>query len=141
MRYRVFSLLALVLGVSGASAQDFNWKLLEGNWAESTKHQFGCRPENLHQKLEASPDRKTLKFKNDRRWKIGTGAEVPEYSASIIRAQGNSLFIKYGTELEGIPPQYREWEMRFIGPGTYRWRAGSWGQDEYNDVIGVKCDQ
>jgi hypothetical protein len=95
----------------------------------------------LHQTFEVSADRKTLKLKNDRRWKIGTGTEVTEYTASILRAEGNSLFIKYGPELKGIPPEYREWEMRFIGPGTYRWRAGSWGKDEYNNVVGVKCSQ
>jgi hypothetical protein len=133
--------IALAIGFSAAEAQEFNWKLLDGKWAESTKHQFGCRPDNLHQTFEVSADRKTLRLKNDRRWKIGTGAEVTEYSAAILRTQGNSLFIKYGPELQGIPPEYRDWEMRFIGPGTYRWRAASWGQDEFNEVIGVKCAQ
>ena len=141
MHHHHLAIFTLVLAASAASGQDFNWQNLEGKWAESTKHQFGCRPDNLHQRLEISPDRKTLKFKNDRRWKIGTGQEVTEYTAAIVRAQENSLFIKYGPELEGIPPEYREWEMRFIGPGTYRWRAASWGRDDYNDVIGVKCDQ
>lgn len=138
---RPFLLIALALGSSIASAQEFNWKLLDGKWAESTKHQFGCRPDNLHQTFEVSADRKTIKLKNDRRWKIGTGAEVNEYSAAILRAEGNSLIIRYGPELEGIPPEYREWEMRFIGPGTYRWRARSWAPDEFNNVIGVKCSQ
>ena len=138
---RHYLAIVLIVASSTATAQEFNWKLLEGKWAESTKHQFGCRPDNLHQTFEVSPDRKTLKLKNDRRWKIGTGAEVTEYSAAILRSQENSLIIKYGPELQGIPPEYREWEMRFIGPGTYRWRAASWGSDEFNDVIGVKCAQ
>jgi len=138
--HRTF-LLGLAISSGTAFAQDFNWKLLEGNWAESTKHQFGCRPDNVHQSFEVSSDRKTLKLKNDRRWKIGTGAEVTEYSATIVSAERNSLIIKYGPELQGILPEYRDWEMRFIGPGTYRWRALSWPKDEFNDVIGVKCAQ
>jgi hypothetical protein len=137
MRHYFLTLLALA--TSGAGAQNFDWKLLDGKWAESTSHQYGCRPDNLHQTFEVSADQKTLKLKNDRRWKIGTGAEVTEYNATIVGARDRSVFIKYGSELEGIPPEYREWEMRFIGPGTYRWRATSWRQDEYNDVIGVKC--
>jgi hypothetical protein len=138
---RQYLFLALALGMGTVEAQEFNWKLLAGKWAESTNHQFGCRPDNLHQTFEISADRKTLRLKNDRKWKIGTGAEVTEYSATVLRAQGNSLFIKYGTELKGIPDEYREWEMRFIGPGTYRWRAAAWPPDQYNDVIGVKCAQ
>ncbi len=35
----------------------------------------------------------------------------------------------------------REWEMRFIGPGTYRWRSTAWQEGQYNTVIGVKCAQ
>lgn len=138
---RQYLLVALALLSNSVLAQEFNWALLAGKWAESTKHQFGCRPDNLHQTFEVSSDRKTLKLKNDRRWKIGNGAEVTEYSAAIIRTQDNSLIIKYGPELQGIPPAYREWEMRFIGPGTYRWRATTWAPDEFNDVIGVKCAQ
>jgi hypothetical protein len=124
----------------GAHAQEFEWKLLNGKWAESTNNQFGCREENLHQTFEVSSDLKTVKFKNDRLWKIGTGAEVKEYSAAVVKTQGRSLFIKYGPELQGIPPEYREWEMRFIGPSTYRWRAVTWAPNEFNNVIGVKCE-
>lgn len=133
--------IALAIFTSAAGAEEFNWKLLEGKWAESTEHRFGCRPDNLHQTFEVSADRKTLTLKNDRRWKINSGTDVTEYSAEILRAQGNSLLISYGPEMKGIPPEYRDWEMRFIGPGTYRWRAASWAQDDFNDVIGVKCEQ
>lgn len=136
---RLFISIWLAPLCSVALGQDFDWKLLEGQWAESTKHQFGCRSENLHQTFEVSADKRTLTLKNDRRWRIGTGEDVTEYKASILRVLGNSLFIKYGPELQGIPPEYREWEMRFIGPGTYRWRALVWAPDEFNEVIGVKC--
>jgi hypothetical protein len=49
------------------------------------------------------------------------------------------LIIKYGPELANIPEEFREWEMRFIGPGTYLWRATSWPPNQFNTVIGVKC--
>ncbi|MGE5526898.1 MAG: hypothetical protein ACM3SS_24520 [Rhodospirillaceae bacterium] len=117
----------------------FDWSLLQGKWAESTRHQFGCRPENLHQWITVSEDKKTITFKNDRRWMIGTGQEVEQYSASILRSFSNVLVIRYGSDLRGIPEEMREWEMRFIGPGTYRWRATAWREGEYNEVIGVKC--
>ena len=117
----------------------FNWSLLKGKWAESTNHQFGCRPDNLHQWFMVSPDKKTITFKNDRKWKIGTGQELEQYSASILRSHENVLVIRYGSDLPDVPDEMREWEMRFIGPGTYRWRATAWREGEYNDVIGVKC--
>ena len=136
-------LVALPLEVSAIPVQNgapgFDWSLLQGKWAESTRHQFGCRPENLHQWLTVSEDKKTITFKNDRKWVIGTGQEVEEYSASILRSSENVLVIKYGPTLPGIPDEMREWEMRFIGPSTYRWRATAWREGEYNEVIGVKC--
>jgi hypothetical protein len=106
----------------------FDWSLLNGNWAESTPDQFGCRPDNLHQRFEVSPDRKTLTFRNDRKWRIGTGEVVEQYSASILSASPNVLIIRYGPELPPIPEEMREWEMRFIGPGEYRWRATAWAE-------------
>lgn len=115
--------------------------MLDGVWVESTHYQFGCVPDNLHQRLELSSDGKTLTFKNDRKWKIGTGHEVTQYSATVVRSTKNVLIIKYGSELEGIPDEFREWEIRFIGPGTYLWRATSWPANQFNEVIGVKCTQ
>lgn len=117
----------------------FDWALLKGKWAESVRHQFGCTPENLHQWFTVSDDRKTLTFHNDRKWTIGTGQQVERYSADILRAAPNVLVIRYGSALAGIPDDMREWEMRFIGPGAYRWRAMVWREGEYNDVIGVRC--
>ena len=132
-----FALLSLAPAIS--SAQGFDWGLLGGTWAESTEHDFGCRPDNLHQQFVVSKDRKTLTFRNDRSWKIETGVDVKEYRAQITRAQDRSLFIRYDTDLGGSPPAYPEWEMRFIGPGTYRWRAVAWPKNQFNMVIGVKC--
>lgn len=136
-------LAAISLEASAIPAQDgtpgFDWSLLQGKWAESTHHQFGCRPDNLHQRLSVSEDKKTLTFKNDRKWLIGSGQEVEDYSAAILRSSANVLVIRYGPALPNIPDEMREWEMRFIGPGTYRWRATAWREGVYNEVIGVKC--
>jgi hypothetical protein len=125
----------------GAHAEEFDRFLLEGVWAESTNYQFGCRPDNIHQRLQLSADGKTLIFKNDRKWKIGTADDVTQYSAGVVRSAKNMLIIKYGPDLLGIPDEFREWEMRFIGPGTYLWRATPWPENQFNEVIGVKCKQ
>lgn len=135
------SMICLVLLSGAADAQDFDRSMLNGLWAESTDYQFGCRPDNLHQQLELSPDGKTLTFKNDRKWKLGTGIEAVEYSASVVRSTRNMLVIKYPPAFGNLPEEFREWEMRFIGPGTYLWRATSWPENRFNTVIGVRCKQ
>lgn len=130
----------MALSCTSAWAQEaFDWSLLKGTWAESSEHKYGCRPDNLHQHFEVSSDRKSLLIKNDRKWRMGDGQEVERYSATIVSHAPNMLVIRYGPEMTAIPEEFREWEMRFIGPGTYRWRATSWPIGRYNDVIGVKC--
>ena len=124
---------------TAATAEEFDRSMLDGVWAESTDYQFGCRPDNVHQRLVLSADGKKLTFNNDRKWEIASGVEVTAYSASVVRATGNVLIIRYGPELVGIPDEFREWEMRFIGPGTYLWRATSWPAGQFNTVIGTKC--
>lgn len=141
MKIFQIGLIGLSLFSGTAYAQGFDHSMLDGLWAESTDYQFGCRPDNLHQRLELSADGKTLTMKNDRKWKIGSGGEVTQYSATVISSTSNSLVIKYGPEIAGIPDEFREWEMRFIGPGTYLWRATSWPANQFNAVIGVKCTQ
>ncbi|MEV4783323.1 hypothetical protein [Burkholderia sp. LMU1-1-1.1] len=135
-----FRMICFALFAGAVNAQEFDRSMLDGVWAESTNFQFGCRPDNLHQRLELSSDGKTLTFNNDRKWKINAN-EVTEYSATVVRSTKNVLIIKYGSELVGIPDELREWEMRFIGPGTYLWRATSWRANQFNQVIGVKCKQ
>ncbi|MFM2118547.1 MAG: hypothetical protein RL722_15 [Pseudomonadota bacterium] len=134
------SILALLFTTQVVMAQDFDRTLLNGVWAESTNYQFGCRSENLHQRLELAKDGKTLTFMNDRDWQIGTGQKVRQYTASVMRSSVNVLVIRYGPELANIPDNMREWEMRFIGPGTYLWRATAWPPNQFNEVIGVKCE-
>lgn len=135
----VFSCALLVLASGGAAAQAFDTSLLSGQWAESVNNQFGCRASNVHHRFVLSADRKHLTFQLDRNWKIGTGQEVRQYGAQVVREAPFMLVIRYDDEVSGIPAGMREWELLFIGPGTYRWRATFWRQGEYNDVVGVKC--
>jgi hypothetical protein len=132
------ALLAFMIS-STVLAQSFDWTLLQGQWAESTKNQFACRPDNLHHRFEPSADKKSIVFRLDRKWKILTGKEVEHYAATIKKAELNVLVISYGPELGETPPEMKEWELRFIGPGTYRWRSTAWPEGQYNAVIGIKC--
>ncbi len=136
-RYVVYALLTALPIAS--HAQSFDWSLLKGRWAESVDAKFGCRSDNLQQTFAVSQDRKRITFKLDRKWRIGTGDEVTEYSATVVRSEPNALFVRYGPELKDIPDEMREWEMRFIGPSAYRWRSTAWPEGRYNNVIGVKC--
>ncbi len=131
--------LAAAMTSPVAFAQAFDWTMLQGQWAESAKNQFGCRKDNVHHRFEVSADRKSLTFKFDRKWEIRTGKEVEQYSAAIKKAETNMLVISYGSELGEMPADTKEWELRFIGPGTYRWRLMSWPEGQYNNVIGVRC--
>jgi hypothetical protein len=129
------------LASSPTKAQEpFDWKLLQGQWAESSAHAYACRKDNLHFRFVLSPDRKQVTFKLDRKWQIGTGKEVTEYSAEIREAHGRMLVIRYGPELEGLSDEMRTWELLFIGPGVYRWKATAWPPGTYNTVIGVRCE-
>lgn len=126
------------LACTGACAQAFDTGLLAGQWAESVNNQFACRPGNVHHRFVLSADRKHLSFRLDRAWRIG-GQEVREYGAQVLREEPSMLVIRYDDTVTGIPAGMREWELLFIGPGAYRWRATFWRRGEYNDVIGVRC--
>lgn len=118
----------------------FDWSQLAGLWAESAEHAYACIASNLHFRFAIAPDRKSLAFKLDRKWKIGTGQDVEEYSAKILAAEGRRLVIRYGPELGTLSPEMAEWELLFIGPGVYRWRSTSWRPGQYNSVIGIRCN-
>jgi hypothetical protein len=113
--------------------------MLQGLWAESVDAQFACVPSNLHARLSLSEDGKTLVFELDRKWKLSSGKKVQSYSAEVIRSEPRVLFIRYNADAGTAPPDQQEWEMRFLGPGTYRWRSTAWPEGRYNTVIGVKC--
>jgi hypothetical protein len=135
----LFALMGL-LATASVSAQTFDWALLRGHWGESTQFQYACRPDGLQHRFEVSADKKRITWKLDRSWKINTGEEVREYAASVeTEVAPNVLIIRYGPELQGLTEEMREWELRFIGPGAYRWRATAWPQGQYNEVIGIKC--
>jgi hypothetical protein len=129
---------ALCASAAFAAPEPFDWSLLNGQWAESAEHAYACRPDNVHFSFDVSPDRSGLRFKLDRPWPIA-GKQLAEYSASIVEASGRMLVIRYGPELSDIPSDMREWELLFIGPGVYRWRATAWRSGSYNNVIGVRC--
>lgn len=134
------AIAALVACVShAAQAQSFDRSMLQGLWAESVDAQYACVPSNLHTRLSLSEDGKTLVFELDRKWKLSSGKEVQSYSASVIRSEPRVLFIRYNADAGAAPPDQQEWEMRFLGPGTYRWRSTAWPEGRYNTVVGVKC--
>jgi len=143
IRYAFAVLLFIACGQVAATQSPaeaaFDWQLLSGKWAESAQHAFACRPDNLHFHFAVSPDRKTLTFKLDRKWVIGTGKEVEEYNATIVSAEGRLMVIRYGPEVGELTPEMAEWELLFIGPGVYRWRSTLWRPGQYNNVIGVRC--
>ena len=122
-----------------AQAREFDYSLLNGEWAESVQNAYGCRPDNVHFRMAVSADRKHLDFVLDRPWRIGSAAPVQRYGAAIVSESPAMLVIRYDDSVAGIPANMREWELLFIGPGTYRWRATFWRRGEYNDVVGVKC--
>jgi hypothetical protein len=131
-----------ILGFASiASASEFDWKLLQGRWAESVKHQYACRPDNVHMKMEISGDRKTITFKLDRPWEISGKRVVTEFKANVLKAEKHSLVIQYFDIPETVAPEMRAWEMRWIGPSTYRWRAAGWDANTFNGVIGVLCPE
>ena len=139
MTTRLFLSILLLLVAFPAASQSFDWSLLKGQWAESVEHKFACRPDNLHHKFVVSADRKTIRFQLDRKWKIGTGQRVESYSATVVKSAPNVLTLRYGPEVAGLATEMREWQLRFIGPGTYRWHLTVWPEGQYNQVIGVKC--
>jgi hypothetical protein len=122
-----------------AHAQPFDRAMLQGVWAESADAQFACVPSNVRTRLSLSDDGKTLVFELDRKWVLSSGKEVQTYSATVVHAEPHALVIRYNADAGTAPPDAQEWEMRFLGPGTYRWRSTAWPQGRYNTVIGVKC--
>ena len=133
--------IALAIGAPLVLAEEFDRASLDGMWAESVSGSFACRPDNLHHRLVLSDDMKTLTFKLDRPWKlVGTGKVVEQYSATVTRMSSRSLFIRYDTDAGTAATDYpKEWELRIVGPGVYRWRSTDWKPEQFNSVIGVKC--
>ena len=121
-----------------AAAQGFDRAQLAGLWAESARGSYACSNDNLHQRMTLSDDGKLLTFKLDRKWRIASGREVEQYSATVLESGPNRLVIRYDAE-PNLSREMSEWEMMFIGPGVYRWRSTSWPAGDYNTVVGVRC--
>ena len=120
-----------------APARPFNWKLLDGAWSESAGHQFACSADNAVYRIVVAPDKSRVTFRFDRPVELVGGKAVKEFGAEVRRADGNSLVLKYGPENSFMAAG--EWELRFIGPGTYRMGHDAWGKEKYNNIFGIKC--
>ena len=121
------------------SAQEFDRSLLTGDWVESDNTDFACTSNKAHQRFELSEDGKTLVFKLNRKLLIATGKMVDQYSASVLLALPKALIIEYN-DTEGLPKGFpKTWELAFIAPGIYRWRATVMPEGHVNYVVGVRC--
>jgi hypothetical protein len=142
MNHRVisFALFWATLSTT-ALAQDFDRSLLSGVWVESDNTDYACTSDKPHQRFELSKDGKTLVFKFDRMLPIVTGKTVDQYSATVILATPRALVIEYN-DTEGLPKGFpTTWELAFVAPGTFRWRATEWPVGHVNRVVGVRCSQ
>lgn len=120
-----------------APTKPFNWKLTEGSWSESTRHQYACRADNVQFRIVVAPDKKRVTFKYDRLISPDGGKETRELGAEVLRADDHSLVLKY--DKENPLMSTGEWELRFLGPGVYRMGFSGWDKGTYNNVVGVKC--
>jgi len=126
---------------TSALAQEFDRSLLSGEWVESDSTDFACTRDKPHQRFELSADGKTLVFKIDRKLPIASSKIVDLYSATVILATPKALVINYN-DTEGLPKGFpKSWELAFIAPGVYRWRATDWPEGHVNRVVGVRCSQ
>jgi hypothetical protein len=134
--------LALGLLVNfSVSAQDFDKSLLPGLWAESVNTQPACESDNLHFRFELSEEGKILGFKLDRMWQVANGKSVDKYSAKVLEVTNRTMVIEY-IDLDGLPEGYpKAWELAFVSPGVYRWRATVWTEGEVNPVVGIRCTE
>ncbi len=143
MKSLKFSLL-LILGLLvdfSASAQDFDKTVLSGLWAESVNTQPACASDTLHFRFELSEDGKILSFKLDRMWQVANGKSVDKYSAKVLEATSRTMVIEY-IDIDGLPDGYpKAWELAFVSPGVYRWRATVWPEGEVNPVVGIRCTE
>ena len=122
------------------NAQEFERSALTGLWAESVNTKPACAEDNLHHHFELSEDGKTLVFKLDRKWRIASGEAVESYSATVVSSTNRKLVIRYNSDIGTLPVGYpTEWELAFVAPDVYRWRATEWPEGKVNPVVGVRC--
>lgn len=137
---RTLGLIAAIAVSLSVQAQEFDRALLSGLWAENASTKPACEADNPRVRYELSPDGKVLVFKLDRPLRIGTGRTVSQYSATVVRSTARSLVIRYNADIGETPPDYpKEWEMSFVAPGVYRWRATEPPDGRVNPVVGIRC--
>lgn len=140
--YRSGIILVGLLAAPPLGAQEFDRSLLAGLWAESVNTKAVCAKENLHHRFDLSADGKTLTFQLDRKWKIASGKMVDRYSATVLKSTAQTLVMQYNPDIGPLPDRYpKEWELAFVAPGVYRWRATEWPPGEVNPVVGVRCSK
>lgn len=140
LKFSLFLAFGLLVNFS-ASAQDFDKSLLPGLWAESVNTQPACAGDNLHFRFELSEDGKILGFKLDRMWTIASGKSVDKYSAKVLETTASTMVIEY-IDLNEVPDGYpKVWELAFVSPGVYRWRATVWPEGKVNTVVGIRCTE
>ena len=139
---RTLLLIAALLMPFSAQAEEFDRSLLSGLWAENANTRLACAPEELHVRYELSADGKGLIIKFDRKEKINSGKTVEQFSATVLRSDAHTLVIRYNADAGDFGPNYpKEWEMVFVAPGVYRWRATDWPEGRVNAVVGIRCSQ
>lgn len=142
MKIKLILLSLTISSPTQVLAQDFDRSLLEGAWVVNSNTDYACTENKLHTRFKLSADGKTLKFIQDREWKLNSGKTVEHYSATVISNTNRVLTIKYNTDAGEHPPNYpKEWEMAFVAPGVYRWRATNWPRGRVNVVVGIRCSQ
>lgn len=125
-------------GPPAAAPQAFDWKLLEGLWAESARRKFACGADQEHYRLVASPDRKRIVIRYDRPTRLMGGREVRELGLTVRRVEGPSLFVMYDKDDPFMSTG--EWEFRFLSAGAHRMRFVGWDDPKlFAGTVGVKC--
>lgn len=142
---KLLIIASLTLAISSNAHADkypFDAEQLSGDWVESYNNKTACSPDNLHFKMEIKPTEKKFVVQLDRMWKLDNGETTDHYSASIISATDRTLVIRYDNETRARKDgSLVEWELSVAAPGIYRWRETTWGEDEVNTVVGVRCSK
>jgi len=127
---------------SVSPAKKFNRSQLSRLWVTSADTKIACSPEKSRSRYKLSNDGKTLLIKLDRKSKLNSGKIVSQFSASVVRSSRRSLFITYNLDAGKFPADYpKMWEMVFVTPGVFRWRASNWPKGQVNPVVGIRCSK
>jgi hypothetical protein len=135
--FRVITPTVLAAASAAVCGNTFDASQLSGEWSEVVAPKYACGSDSARVRFALSKDRKKLLFQLDRKIRLTSGKESDQYDAEILHEEDNALFIRYPDP--DLKREMAEWEMRFIGPGAYRWRSLSWKEGVFNGLIGVRC--